>query len=142
MRIRRTTTALVGAAAMAAALAACSSGTTTPAASSGPASPTASAATATPTGIPTPVTEPIVLEYGTATATAAVGQAIDFDVEVQQADWTIKSSDPAVVSVTPGSSGTAVMNPGGMAVAPGKAKVTLTLPGGGKIWFAEVTVTD
>ena len=109
--------------------------------SSGGGTDSASPAPTDATSVPSPVTEPIVLSYGTARTTAAVGQAIDFDVEYQQGDWTIKSSDPKVVEVTPGSTnGTAITNPGGVAVAPGTAKVTLTLPGGGKIWFVEVTV--
>lgn len=122
--------AAAGCAALAVALTGCSSGGGNDTAPS-----TTPAATA-----PSPVTAPIVLPYGTARTTASVGQEIDFDVEMSQADWTIKSSDPKVVEVTPGSEGSAVMNPGGLAVAPGTAKVTLTLPGGGKIWFVEVTV--
>jgi hypothetical protein len=94
----------------------------------------------------TPVTEPVVLDYGDASATVAVGQAIDFNVNSETEvdppavdEWTIKSDDPKIVSVTPGSSGVAVINPGGMGVAPGETEVKLSVPG--KIWIVRVTVT-
>ena len=93
-----------------------------------------------------PVTEPVVLDYGDASATVAVGQAIDFNVNSEMEvdapsvdEWTIKSDDPKIVSVTPGSSGAAVINPGGMGVAPGETEVKLSVPG--KIWIVRVTVT-
>lgn len=84
---------------------------------------------------------PVIVEPGTTTASATVGRVVTFKVDDVTA-WTIESSDPAVMAVTPGKDdGSAQFLPGGEAKAPGTATVTLTNTATKDTWVVTVTVT-
>lgn len=84
---------------------------------------------------------PVMIEPGQTTAEAAVGRALYFNVDDVTA-WTIESSDPAVVAVTPGKDdGSAQFVPGGEALKAGTATVTLTNTKTKDTWVVTVTVT-
>ena len=85
---------------------------------------------------------PVIVEPGQTTAEAAVGRVVTFQVDDVTA-WTIESSDPAVLAVTPGKDdGSAQFLPGGEALAAGTATVTLKNSGSGEEWVVTVTVTQ
>ena len=85
---------------------------------------------------------PVIVEPGQTTAEAAVGRVVTFNVDDVTA-WTIESSDPAVLAVTPGKDdGSAQFLPGGEALAAGTATVTLKNSGSGEEWVVTVTVTQ
>lgn len=141
-RIRIATVAAVAAAA-ALSLGACSSSSTPAASSAAPASSAAESASAEASPIGGDVLPPVIVATGQKTATASVGDAVVFSLDDPEG-WTVESSDPAVLPVTPGGkSGDAMMNPGGVAAKAGEATVTLTPPpGGGEPWKVTVTVTE
>lgn len=85
---------------------------------------------------------PVIVEPGQTTAEVQVGRMITFKVDdVMQ--WTISSSDEAVLAVTAGKDdGSAQFLPGGEALAPGTAEVILTNLDTNEEWVVTVTVTQ
>lgn len=109
------------------------------AAASSPAASDTAAASESPS---TAMTGPIVVEPGTTTVAATVGQSLDFKVEGDPAAWTIAVDNPEVLAVSQGGKqGDAVMNPGAEAIMIGEAKVTLANSGDGSTWEVAVSVT-
>ena len=85
---------------------------------------------------------PVIVEPGQTTAEVQVGRIITFKVD-DVAAWTIESSDPAVVAVTPGKDdGSAQFLPGGEALASGTATVTLKNATTSEEWVVTVAVTQ
>ena len=85
---------------------------------------------------------PVMVAPGQTTAEVAVGRFVTFQVDDVTA-WTIESSDPAVLAVTPGKDdGSAQFNPGGEALKAGTATVTLKNSTTNEEWVVTVTVTQ
>lgn len=121
MRIRRFTLLAAAAAVLALALPGCSS-STSPAPSTSSTAPTSSAAPSESTA----VLPPVIVTEDQSEATAKVGDAIVFNVD-DPAAWKIATSDPSILEVSQGGpEGSAVFNPGAVALAAGMATVTLT----------------
>ena len=84
------------------------------------------------------VTAPIIVEPGTTSVTAKVGNNIVFNVNDPAKTKTI-TDKPEVLEITQGKDdGSAVFNPGAKALAAGVATVTITLADGGS---TTITVT-
>lgn len=119
------------------ALSACSS-------SSEPAaSPTASASeTASPSETGTSVLPPVIVEPGQNEVTAKVGDTIVINVD-DPVNEAITTNDPTILEVVPGSDdGSAVFNPGAVALTAGTATLTLTNAETGTERVITVTVTE
>lgn len=96
--------------------------------SSSSATPTKSAASESPIG--GNVLPPVMVEPGTTTVSAKVGDTIVFKVADPE-NTKIATDNEAVLQLTQGGKdGSAMMNPGAKALTAGTAKVTITGPSG------------
>ena len=85
---------------------------------------------------------PVIVEAGQTEVSVAVGRTIVFNV-ADPTQETIATDNDAVVTVTPGQDdGSAIFNPGGVALSVGTATVTLTNSVNGTEQVVVVTVTE